>query len=212
MFELKIPSFFILFLTFLFIWVWNLKKNQKKYENERTKFWSKEQDSLVVRKKDIPDSLFYRPNLSALTFPQLSPENKDFKKSETLVRQLQDSLALPMLRFRDISNTDLRLQFGTANQTYITQAEENYDAFQNFLYDYAALMKENSFSEEAISALTEAVRLDCDSSKHYILLADLYFEQKNYHALEQLKILIEPLNPITKKKIEANFPKDNPKI
>ena len=199
--DFKIPSFFILFLTFLFLWIYNLRKRQKTYEAERQAFWNKEQESLVVRKKDIPAELYFQPDIRQLQFPELTPEHSGQAKYQKLKKQLNDSVHLPMLSLSDLTNTEIRLSFGTANQPIITQAEENYSAYLGFLYDYALFAKEQQWIDEAIAALEEAIRLKSDISKHFMLLGDLYQISSNPFGIQKLLILAEAIHSPSKAKI-----------
>ena len=199
--DFRIPSFFILFLTFLFIWSHNLRKRQKTHEAEKAAFWSKEEQSLAVRKKEIPAELYFHPDISRLNFPALELDPVATEKYQTLEKQIRNSVSLPMLSLSGMSNTDLRLNFGTANQPVITQAEENYEAFLNFLHEYAVLMNEHGRPEEAIAALEEAVRLKSDISQHYFLLADLYRAKADAASLQTLTALAKDMTSTSKQKI-----------
>lgn len=196
-----IPSFFILFLTFLFIWTHNLRKRQKKYESEKAAFWGKEEQSLVVRKKEIPAELYFHPDISRLNFPELTRNPAVAEKYQALEKKIRSSISLPMLSLSEMSNTDLRLNFGTANQPVIAQAEENYEAFLNFLYEYAVLMNEQGHPEEAILALEETVRLKSDICQHYFLLTDLYRAQADSHSLQRLTAVVEDMDSPSKQRI-----------
>lgn len=199
--DFKIPSFFILFLTFVFLWVYNSKKRQKIHDAERQAFWKREEESLIVRKKEIPSELYFKPDISQLEFPIYKLDIAAQQKAGKLKQQLENSVNLPMLSLSELTNTDIRFNFGTANQPFITQAEENYQAFLGFLYDYALLAKEQSLIEEAIASLEEAIRLKSDISKHYMLLADLYMETSNPYGVKKLLILAEDLTSPSKPKI-----------
>ncbi|RRD96106.1 hypothetical protein EII17_00945 [Clostridiales bacterium COT073_COT-073] len=198
--DFKIPSFFILFLTFLFLWTYNSRKQQKKYQAEKDAFWEKEKESLVVRKKEIPANLYYQPNIHPLHFPKLELDPATAAKYEKLTKQLINSADLPMLNLNNLSNTEIRLNFGTANQPVITQAEENYEAFLGFLYEYALLMQSQDCIEEAISAMEEAIRLNSDISKHFFLLGDLYQTVNHSVGIQKLIILAEDLPIVSKEK------------
>ncbi len=196
-----IPSFFILFLTFLFIWTHNLRKRQEKHEAEKEAFWGKEERSLSVRKKEIPAELYFHPNISRFNFPALDLEPAAAEKYKTLEKQIRGSVSLPMLSLSNMSNTDLRLNFGTANQPVIAQAEENYEAFLSFLYEYAILMNEHEHADEAITALEEAIRLKSDICQHYFLLADLYQAQSSSESLQVLTALVQDMDSSSKQRI-----------
>lgn len=198
--DFKIPSFFILFLTFVLIWVYHSHKGQKKYQAEKEAFWQQEEASLLVRKKEIPADLYFRPKINQLLFPCLDLSPDKMTKYNKLKDQIQASAPLPMVCFSDLSNAEIRLQFGTANQTFISQAEENYWAFLGFLYEYALFMAA-SHPDQAVLALEEAIRLKSDISHHFILLADLYAGRSNVSALENLLVLAQSLKSSSKSKI-----------
>lgn len=194
--DFKLPSFLFLFLTFVFLWLHHLNRAQKKHIESKEAFWKREEASLVVRKKEIPESCFYHPDLSAFCFPM--PTMAEAKqKFEQLKSILLDGANLPMLCFRGLTNTDIRLEYGTANQPFILQAEENYEAFLGFLFEYAELMITQGEIGEAVLALEECIRMDSDWSKHYIRLADLY------HSIHDTKAIAKLLDTVTTKTFPA---------
>lgn len=198
--DIKIPSFFILFLTFFLIWLYHFKKQQKQYQSQKDAFWERERQAKETRKQEIAAEFFFHPQIQGLCFPALELEATQKQRYLKLSEQIKASADLPMLNFSDLSNTELNLRFGVANQSFITQAEENYHAFIGFLFEYAKFMKSSGHTDEAILALEELIRLKSEKSQHYLLLAEIYQEQKNHSGIERLKLLAEGLEPISQHK------------
>ena len=72
-----------------------------------------------------------------------------------------------------ISNTDLKLQYGTANLEILTENENNFLEFVALLPDYATELVEAGQKESAIMLLEFAVSVNADSRKIDNLLASL---------------------------------------
>lgn len=196
------PSFFIIFLIIIFVFQHHLRKNRKIEEQQKQAYWSKEQASLVVRKKEFSPDDYIHPSIDTLkldTPTSLSEAEKLYL--DQLISSIKSLSTADMMNFSHLTNTEIRLQFGTANQTIITNNEQNYTLFLKALGQYAKLMLEHKEIQEATSALEECIRLNSDFSEHYIQLGIIYHSQNNSSQLEILIAKANQLNSINKKGI-----------
>jgi len=150
-------------------------------------FWEKEKRSLIVRKKELTEDDFIHCDISTLSFPKLLElEPHDKKQYRQLKERIDELSQLDMMDLTGLSNTELRLRYGTANQTLIQTNENNYHLFLKALYAYGHFLVEHNQINEAICAYELCIQLGSDYSKHFIGLADLYVQTQQHHKLSAL--------------------------
>ncbi|MBN2220823.1 MAG: hypothetical protein JW708_01370 [Vallitaleaceae bacterium] len=174
------PVVFLMFCIFVGLFYYHIKRTTRLERLEREKFWSKEEASLIVRKKDFHKEDFLIPNLASLKLDASHPEIAQ------LIQKIKTLATYDMMSFPELSNTELRLQFGTANQSIISQNEENYHSFLRCLASYGKIMLEYQDFEEAKHAFEECIRLKSDFSEHYVELAKLYLQEDKHSEMEAL--------------------------
>ena len=185
------PSFFIIFIIFILVFQHHLRKNNKIERKLKDEFWQKEESSLVIRKKEIPQEYYIHSDISSLSLS--IPENidpGDKGQVKQLIKRIKDLSNQDMMNFNQLSNTELRLKFGTANQSIITNNEYTYHNFLKTLASYASLMKEYDKGDESIKALELCISLGSDYSQHFYALGQLYLDQHMTSKLKHLKQIV----------------------
>ena len=129
----------------------------------RDDFFEKERRSNAVRKKDI----------SKLDYISIPLDKIPVQLESSIENTIYALAEKPMLNFVGISNTDLKLQYGTANLDILTEYENNFLEFVALLPDYATELVEAGQKESAIMLLEFAVSVNADSRKIDNLLASL---------------------------------------
>lgn len=153
--------FLAIFIVFCLVLTFYIRKNDSAQQKVQDEFWDKERKSNTVRKKDI----------SKLDYISI-PLDKIPVKLESSTEKTIFSLAeKPMLNFVGISNTDLKLQYGTANLDILTEYENNFLDFVAILPEYASELIEAGEKETALMLLEFAVSVNADSRKIDNLLA-----------------------------------------
>lgn len=184
---MHIPVLFIWFLIFALVFYYNIKKTTKKDNAAKEAFWQKEQTSLSVRKKEFEPSDYIKPDMSRLSMvtpPSMDPGDR--MHLEQLRQRLHSLESLDMMNFAHLSNTEIRIRFGTANQTIITTNEQHLHVFLKTLAEYGMFMSRHNEKDEAIAAFELAIDLGSDYSNHYVELAKLYASEQNSKAIERL--------------------------
>lgn len=155
-----ILAIFIIFCLILAFYIQKTDTTQQKVQDE---FWEKERLSNTVRKKDIT-------KLDYISIPLDKIPVKLESSTEKTIFALAEK---PMLNFVGISNTDLKLEYGTANLEILTEYENNFLEFVALLPDYATELIEAGETESARMLLEFAVNVNADSRKIDNLLATL---------------------------------------
>lgn len=75
------------------------------------------------------------------------------------------------------TNTDLKLSYGTANITCLTEYDQNYTLLVSTLQKWAEALYRGEAKKECRQVLEYAVSIGTDVSHTYFLLADLYDEE-----------------------------------
>lgn len=155
--------FLVIFIVFCLVLTFYIRKNDAAQQKAQQDFFEKERLSNAVRKKDISKLDYISIPLDKIPVKlESSTENTIFFLAEK-----------PMLNFVGISNTDLKLQYGTANLDILTEYENNFLEFVALLPDYATELVEAGQKESAIMLLEFAVSVNADSRKIDNLLASL---------------------------------------
>ena len=161
--------FLAIFIVFCLTLGFYIRKNDAAQQKVQDEFWEKERKSNAVRKKDI----------SKLDYISI-PLDKIPVKLESSIENTIFSLAeKPMLNFVGISNTDLKLQYGTANLDILTEYENNFLDFVALLPDYATELMEAGEVDSARMLLEFAVSVNADSRKIDQLLAKIKEESSS---------------------------------
>ena len=147
--------FLAIFIVFCIALSFYIRKGDASQQKVLDEFWEKERKSNAVRKKDIS-------KLDYITIPLDKIPVKLGSSTEKAIFALAEQ---PMLNLVGISNTDLKLEYGTANLETLTQYENNFLDFVALLPDYTAELSEAGEKETALMLLEFAVNINADSRK-----------------------------------------------
>ena len=187
--------FLAIFITFCLVLSYYIKKNDTSQQKVEDAFWEKERLANTIRKKDIS-------KLDYITIPlEKIPE----KLNTSTEKKLFALAEKPMLNLTGISNTDLKLQYGTANITVLSEYDTNFTDFVALLPEYAQELLDAGQVETAQTLLEFAVACRADSRKIYQLLTSIYLDK---HMPENIQMLLESskqLPEFTRKAIQKDL-------
>lgn len=165
--NLIIISSFLIFSIVFFFALQRSKRIEKKIEED---FWERERKSNFTRKKSL-DGLNY------ITIPEeilhMHPACMT-EEIDSCLLDLHDLSSCKIVNLTGWTNTDLKLEYGTANITILSDYDFNYTNLVTALQKLAELLHENGDDALAIEVLEFAVSTGTDVSKSYYLLAELY--------------------------------------
>lgn len=149
-----------------------IKKDRTIDKKKVQEFWDKEAKANFIRKKSLDD-------LPYVTIPESILSMEPASSNETIqscLMSLQDLSNKKIVNLTGISNTDLKLKYGTANITILSEYDSNYTNLVTTLQKLAEALVEEGESALAMQVLEFAVSTGSDVSKTYYLLSDLYQE------------------------------------
>ena len=164
-------------------------RSVRRSEDATEAFWSREYESNHIRKKDISDLSYIEIPLDALPLHVCSSE-----RCISLESQLTVLAGKKIVNLSNLSNTDLKLTYGTANLTVLSEYDQNFTQLSNLLYSYGKELEDNGFHREAIQVLEYGISIHCDASRLFVFLASLY--QKD-HATDKIRALIEEASALS---------------
>lgn len=189
-----IISSFLIFSVIFFFALQRTKSIEAKREQE---YWEREFRANSTRKKSLDD-------LNYIIIPDvllnMSPENTN-EEINGYISELNDLSQTTIVNLTGFSNTDLKLKYGTANITVLTEYDINYTYLVTLLQKLAEKLYEENNPQLAIKVLEFAISTNTDVSKTYYLLAQLYNETGTPEKISSLIKQANNLNSLLKNTI-----------
>lgn len=183
--------FLTIFIVFCIVLTYYIKKSDGAQQKVMDEFWEKERQSNAVRKKDIS-------NLNYITIPfDKIPVKLNTDTEEKLIVLSKK----PMLNLTGISNTDLKLAYGTANLEILSEYDLNFTNMVSLLPEYVNELLESGQKQDARMLLEFAIECNADSRKLYQQLAAIYVEANEPDQLVWLSQHAESLPEFTKQAV-----------
>ena len=169
------------------------RRASRKSEENEASFWEKELQSNNVRKKSLENLEYIHIPFDLLPFGTAG-ENASLMEAENELTALKDE---KIVNLTGISNTDLKLEYGTANITPLTQYDQNYTALVCSLQKWGQALYDLGRFEDATKVLEFAVKTRTDITATYRLLIDLYKTKLGLNE-EEIQKKLDGLVPIAK--------------
>lgn len=166
------------------------KKHGKQEEDLEKAFWERERMANSVRKKPLDDLAYITIPFKSLPFDCMTEDSKVMECHE----QLRTLGELKIVNFTGISNTDLKLQYGTANITVLSEYDQNFTILVRTLQTWAKILYDNDYVQQARQVLEFAISAGSDVSKSYYLLAQIYQNSGEADKIESLIDSAKKLN------------------
>jgi len=174
-----------------------IKRNTKQGKNAEQSFWEREHKANSVRRKPLDDLEYITIPLEQ--FPtRLLRENAIVNECIEILETLSGQ---PIVNLTGYTNTDLKLEYGTANITPLTEYDQNFTALVTTLQKWADILLENNYFSEAETIMEFAIDIRTDVSRTYYRLAELYSIRLETERVHQLVEIAEGLRSANKNTI-----------
>jgi hypothetical protein len=208
---MKFP-FLATFILFIVLFNIRIRLVSRKEEQKEEKFWDRELRSNSVRKKSLDTLEYVHLPYDLLPFGTAG-EDENLQAIEDELTALKD---LKIVNLTGITNTDLKLEYGTANITALTEYDQNYTTLVIALQKWGDALYTLGRFEDATSVLEFAVKTRTDITATYRLLIDMYKtklglnEQEIQRKLDGLVPIANSLNSLSRSTIlKLLEPSDN---
>jgi hypothetical protein len=199
---MKLP-FLASFIILIILFNISSRRVSRKVEQQEADFWEKERAANSVRKKSLENLEYIHIPVQLLPFDTYG-DSEALRKSEEEVLALKDE---KIVNFTGITNTDLKLEYGAANITVLSQYDQNYTSLVVSLQKWGQELYNQGRFEDATNVLEFAVKTRTDISGTYRLLIDMYktklglIESEIDHKLEALIPIANELNSLSRNQI-----------
>ena len=208
---MKFP-FLATFILFIVLFNIRIRLVSRKEEQKEEKFWDRELRSNSVRKKSLDTLEYVHLPYDLLPFGTAG-DDENLQAIEDELTALKD---LKIVNLTGITNTDLKLEYGTANITALTEYDQNYTTLVIALQKWGDALYTLGRFEDAASVLEFAVKTRTDITATYRLLIDMYKtklglnEQEIQRKLDGLVPIAGSLNSLSRSTIlKLLEPSDN---
>lgn len=161
---------FASFILFCCVLSMTIKRNNRSEAKKEQDFWDREQQANQVRRKPLDDLDYVSIPLDTLPVTVMA--------QDTIVKDCLDTLSAladeKIVNFAGITNTDLKLTYGAANITALSQYDQNFTLLVQTLQKWAKTLHQAGYIIEARQVLEYAVSIHSDAGTSYRLLAAIY--------------------------------------
>ncbi len=170
----------IAFIIFLSV---RIKRQSKLQQNNEKSFWERERQANSVRRKSL-DNLDYI-SIPLESFPtHILQEDVEVMDCIGIIEHLTSQKIVNLTGY---SNTDLKLEYGTANITVLTEYDQNYTLLVRTLQKWADILIAAGYVNEAAVLMEFAITTRTDISRTYYQLADYYVSRRESDRIQWLK-------------------------
>lgn len=170
------------FIVFAITISYTIKKQARRKNTSEADFWNRESQANSVRRKSL-DGLRY-VSIPLEKFPtHLLNEDPEVMDCINIIESLT---AQKIVNLTGWSNTDLKLEYGTANITALSEYDQNYTLLVRTLQKWADALLEAGYGPQAAVLMEFAVSTRTDVSRTYYQLADYWISKGEAFRLEDL--------------------------
>ncbi len=187
-----LPFFLILLSVFAML----RNRSTRSFQEKQDSFWEKERQANLTRRKDISSLDYIQIPLDTFPIGQFQDDELSYQEDA-----LTDLSNRQILNLSGISNTDLKLQYGAANLTVLSECDANYILLARTIAAYGKRLAELDHCKEAITVLEFGVACKTDVSTNYTLLHALYCQNGEIDKANQLVELIRNSDMLLKESI-----------
>ena len=174
-----------------------LLRSNKKDAHSQDEFWEREREANSTRRKPLDDLDYIKIPVEQfpMTLLKDAPKVEDYKQ---IILSLSER---PIVNFTGISNTELKLRYGAPNIDLLISYDQNYTLLVRTLQQWAQLLYDNGYIDEARQLLEFSVSTGTDVSATYRLLCQIYKQQNTPEKISDLYPIAEMLNSAMQKTI-----------
>lgn len=193
---MKLP-FLTSFFIFIIVLTHRLHKSRNEIDRDNRNFWDRESRANSTRKKSLEGLDYIKIPLDKLPV-EICADDDIVKDCIDTIKYLSTENIVNLTGF---TNTDLKLEYGTANITALTKFDENYTSLAATLQKWADRLIALEKMDAAVSVMEFAVSTKTDVSRTYIDLAKYYKEKKTPEKINKLLQTAEELNSLSRDSI-----------
>lgn len=186
-----------IFLAFIGVLTYQITRSDHAQQDVIDSFWDREATSNTVSRKDLSSLKYISIPLDR--FPIGIHDTAEINAIEDTLSELS---CKKILNLTGKTNTDLKLEFGTANLPFLSECDDAFSELVVLLNHYANELINVSDTAGATAVLEFAISVGSDISDSYTNLAKLYNASGHSEKISQLILLTERLDDVHKTSLQ----------
>lgn len=188
------------FLALCFVVSRNVSRFKKTHGQSHEEFLEQESRANSVRKADITALPYVEIPLDELPLDALSACGYS-----ALAEELRALASVKILNLSMYTNTELKLMYGPANLTALSDCDDAYTSLIMLLNKIGASLLEADRPDDAEKFLSFAISIGSDITTSYTMLATLYAKKHDINRIDRLIGNADSLTSLSGKTIQSNL-------
>ena len=188
------------FLALCYIVSRNVSRFKKSHGQSHEEFLEQESRANSVRKADISALPYVEIPLDELPLDALSACGYS-----ALAEELRALASVKILNLSMYTNTELKLMYGPANLTALSDCDDAYTSLIMLLNKIGASLLEADRPDDAEKFLSFAISIGSDITTSYTMLATLYAKKHDINRIDRLIGNADSLTSLSGKTIQSNL-------
>ena len=188
------------FLALCYVVSRNVSRFKKSHGQSHEEFLEQESRANSVRKADISALPYVEIPLDELPLDALSTCG-----CSALAEELRALASVKILNLSMYTNTELKLMYGPANLTALSDCDDAYTSLIMLLNKIGASLLEADRPDDAEKFLSFAVSIGSDITTSYTMLATLYAKKHDINRIDRLIGNADSLTSLSGKTIQSNL-------
>lgn len=197
-----LASFFI----FIIVLTRRIHLMRNRQESEEKSFWERERQANNTRRKPLDDLNYIQIPLEKLP-THLMTEDINVCDCVDTLRNLS---TLKIVNLTGYTNTDLKMEYGAANISALSEYDQSYTLLASTLQKWADILWNADYKKEAVSIMEFALETHTDVSAAYYKLAEYYHSQGEDSRIASLIETAESLRSLNRNVIVRTLKKSYP--
>lgn len=188
------------FLALCYVVSRNVSRFKKTHGQSHEEFLEQESRANSVRKADISALPYVEIPLDELPLDALSACGYS-----ALAEELRALASVKILNLSMYTNTELKLMYGPANLTALSDCDDAYTSLIMLLNKIGASLLEADRPDDAEKFLSFAISIGSDITTSYTMLATLYAKKHDITRIDRLIGNADSLTSLSGKTIQSNL-------
>ncbi len=188
------------FLALCYVVSRNVSRFKKTHGQSHEEFLEQESRANSVRKADISALPYVEIPLDELPLDALSACGYS-----ALAEELRALASVKILNLSMYTNTELKLMYGPANLTALSDCDDAYTSLIMLLNKIGASLLEANRPDDAEKFLSFAISIGSDITTSYTMLATLYAKKHDINRIDWLIGNADSLTSLSGKTIQSNL-------
>lgn len=188
------------FLALCYVVSRNVSRFKKTHGQNHEEFLEQESRANSVRKADISALPYVEIPLDELPLDALSACGYS-----ALAEELRALASVKILNLSMYTNTELKLMYGPANLTALSDCDDAYTSLIMLLNKIGASLLEADRPDDAEKFLSFAISIGSDITTSYTMLATLYAKKHDINRIDWLIGNADSLTSLSGKTIQSNL-------